>query len=103
VCNGITYGVSTLEDGRFDLEGGPFKSLSAVARTITGSEYSGPVFFGLKLTSRERKAARKIDRLSRSLSDLPRWSTCSMSALSVLRTKSTRDDSKPHRGAKWAR
>jgi Protein of unknown function (DUF2924) len=56
--NGITYRVRVLDDGRFDLDGRPFKSLSAVARAITGTVYSGPVFFGLKPTSRERKAAR---------------------------------------------
>lgn len=55
--NGITYRVRVLEDGRFDLDGRPFKSLSAVARVITGSVYSGPVFFGLKPSSRDRKAA----------------------------------------------
>ena len=56
--NGITYRVRVLEDGRFDLDGRAFKSLSAVARAITGSVYSGPVFFGLKPSSRDRKAAR---------------------------------------------
>ena len=56
--NGITYRVRVLDDGRFDLDGRPFKSLSAVARAITGTQYSGPVFFGLKPTSRERKAAQ---------------------------------------------
>lgn len=56
--NGITYRVRVLEDGRFDLDGHPFKSLSAVSRAITGTAYSGPVFFGLKPSSRERKAAR---------------------------------------------
>ncbi len=56
--NGITYRVKVMEDGRFDLNGRPFKSLSKVAREITGSVYSGPVFFGLKPSSRERKAAQ---------------------------------------------
>ena len=56
--NGITYRVKVMEDGRFDLNGRPFKSLSKVAREITGSVYSGPVFFGLKPSSRERKAAK---------------------------------------------
>jgi hypothetical protein len=56
--NGLTYRVKVMDDGRFDLDGRPFKSLSAVARAITGTVYSGPVFFGLKPTSRERKAAR---------------------------------------------
>lgn len=55
--NGLTYRVTVLDDARFDLDGRAFKSLSAVARAITGTSYSGPVFFGLKPTSRERKAA----------------------------------------------
>jgi hypothetical protein len=55
--NGLTYRVKVLDDGRFDLDGRAFKSLSAVARAITGTSYSGPVFFGLKPTSRARKAA----------------------------------------------
>ena len=55
--NGLTYRVKVLDDARFDLDGRAFKSLSAVARAITGTSYSGPVFFGLKPTSRARKAA----------------------------------------------
>ena len=47
-----------LEGGRFDLDGRPFKSLSAVARAITGSVYSGPVFFGVKPSSLDRKPAQ---------------------------------------------
>ena len=54
--NGVTYRVKVLEDGRFDLNGRPFKSLSRVATEITGTVYSGPVFFGLKPSSRARKA-----------------------------------------------
>ena len=56
--NGITHRVTVMNDGRFEFDGRPFKSLSKVAREITGTVYSGPVFFGLKPTSRERKAAR---------------------------------------------
>ena len=55
--NGITYRVKVLDDARFDLDGRAFKSLSAVARAITGTSYSGPVFFGLKPASRDRRAA----------------------------------------------
>jgi hypothetical protein len=57
--DGITYRVKVMDDGRFDLNGRPFKSLSKVAGEITGTVYSGPVFFGLKPSSRERKAAQK--------------------------------------------
>ena len=56
--DGITYRVKVMDDGRFDLNGRPFKSLSRVAREITGTVYSGPVFFGLKPSSRERKVAQ---------------------------------------------
>lgn len=53
--NGTTYRVTALDDGRFQLDGRPYKSLSAVARAITGSSYSGPVFFGLKPCHRDRQ------------------------------------------------
>lgn len=35
-------------EGTFEYEGKFFKSLSAVARHISGTRWSGPVFFGLK-------------------------------------------------------
>ncbi len=53
--NGINHRVAVLDDGRFEYQGRPYKSLSAVARAITGNTYSGPVFFGLKPSHRERK------------------------------------------------
>lgn len=34
--------------GLFEYEGSTFKSLTAVARQITGTHWSGPLFFGLK-------------------------------------------------------
>jgi len=34
-------------DGLFEYEGSTFKSLTAVARQITGTHWSGPLFFGL--------------------------------------------------------
>ena len=40
-------------DGTFEYEGKFFKSLSAVARHISGTPWSGPLFFGLKSKSRE--------------------------------------------------
>jgi hypothetical protein len=39
----------------FEYEGKRFASLSAIARSITGSQWSGPAFFGLK--ARGRKGA----------------------------------------------
>lgn len=45
--------VTALADGGFEYGGQRFKSLSAVARFITGSSWSGPLFFGL-ITSQGR-------------------------------------------------
>lgn len=39
--------VTVTADGLFDYEGRGFKSLTAVARQITGTHWSGPMFFGL--------------------------------------------------------
>ena len=44
--NGQTYLVEVAENG-FRLDGTVYRSLSAVARTITGARWSGPRFFGL--------------------------------------------------------
>lgn len=47
--------LTALANGGFDYEGRQFKSLSAAARHITGSQWSGPVFFGLIKTERKSK------------------------------------------------
>jgi hypothetical protein len=44
---GETHTVLVLEDG-FEWNGEPRRSLSAIAREITGTRWSGPSFFGLK-------------------------------------------------------
>ena len=44
---GRHYEVVVLDDG-FSWQGIHYRSLSAVARTITGTAWSGPLFFGLK-------------------------------------------------------
>jgi hypothetical protein len=44
---GRTYEVLVLDDG-FSWQGTHYRSLSAVARKITGTPWSGPLFFGLK-------------------------------------------------------
>jgi hypothetical protein len=40
--------VTVTAEGRFEYEGQTYRSLSAVARRITGTPWSGPLFFGLK-------------------------------------------------------
>jgi hypothetical protein len=47
--------VTALADGGFECEGKRFRSLSAAARHITGTQWSGPVFFGLIKTVRRPK------------------------------------------------
>ncbi len=44
---GVKYKVVVLENG-FSFRSNRYGSLSAVARQITGSHWSGPLFFGLK-------------------------------------------------------
>ncbi len=38
----------TVRDADFEYQGRPYRSLSAIARTITGTRWNGLVFFGLK-------------------------------------------------------
>lgn len=45
--NGATHTVEVVDEG-FRWNGQTYRSLSAVARTITGARWSGPRFFGLK-------------------------------------------------------
>jgi len=48
--NGRTYQVEAVKDG-FELDGRVWSSLSAIAKHITGTSWSGPRFFGLAKTS----------------------------------------------------
>ena len=50
---GITHPVKVLEDGIL-FRSKRYKSLSEVARVITGSRWSGPLFFGLKSAAKEQ-------------------------------------------------
>ena len=45
--DGVEHCVTVRDDG-LEYQGRPYKSLSAVARAITGSRWNGWVFFGLK-------------------------------------------------------
>ena len=45
--NGERHEVMAL-DGGFDYQGRKYRSLSAVARQITGTKWNGPLFFGLR-------------------------------------------------------
>lgn len=54
---GVLHQVDVGEDGAVHWNGRSWKSLSEVARAITGTRWSGPAFFGLK-TAVKDKAAR---------------------------------------------
>ena len=44
---GVEHAVTVLADG-FEYEGRPYRSLSAIARAITGTRWNGWTFFGLR-------------------------------------------------------
>ena len=44
---GVEHTVTVLQDG-YEWQGRPYRSLSAIARAITGTRWNGWVFFGLK-------------------------------------------------------
>ncbi len=56
---GRTYGVLVLDDG-FLWQNRQYRSLSALAKKITGTAWSGPLFFGLKPN---RTAARRSSQV----------------------------------------
>jgi hypothetical protein len=52
--NGAEHAVTVLRDG-FELEGRKYKSLSAIARAITGTRWNGWRFFGLRAAGRDER------------------------------------------------
>jgi hypothetical protein len=44
---GVRHEVTVVHNG-FEYQGKTYKSLSVIARTITGTRWSGPLFFGLR-------------------------------------------------------
>ena len=69
---GRSYDVLVLDDG-FSWQGTRYRSLSAIARKITGTAWSGPLFFGLKPN-------RPATRRSSPIPDLPGALTASSNA-----------------------
>ena len=60
---GVEHVVTVTADG-FEWQGRPYKSLSAIARAITGTRWNGWVFFGLRRGGR-RPAVDPVDRAQR--------------------------------------
>jgi len=57
--HGVTHRLTVLDDG-FDLHGERFRSLSEIARKITGVRWSGPLFFGLKSSAKEQRHGARV-------------------------------------------
>jgi Protein of unknown function (DUF2924) len=53
--------VTVLDDG-FDFGGDRFRSVSEIARKITGVRWSAPLFFGLKSFAKEQQ--RPVSRIA---------------------------------------
>jgi hypothetical protein len=47
IRQGVEHTATVLADG-FEYQGRRYKSLSAIARAITGTRWSGPLFWGLR-------------------------------------------------------
>jgi hypothetical protein len=54
---GQTHEVTATAEGAFLYRSSTYRSLSEIARKITGTRWSGPAFFGLKQPSRRADAA----------------------------------------------
>jgi hypothetical protein len=52
--HGVHHQLTVLEDG-VQFAGEHYRSLSEVARKITGSRWSGPLFFGLRAAAKEHR------------------------------------------------
>ena len=53
---GVEHCVTVLDDG-YEYQGRPYKSLSAVARAITGTSWNGWLFFGLRNYKKDGRAS----------------------------------------------
>ena len=52
---GVEHRVTVTRDGQFEYQGCVYRSLSRIAREITGAQWSGPLFFGLRKPGRRGK------------------------------------------------
>ncbi len=57
IWNGQRYEVVARENG-FEYDGQVFRSLSAIAREITGTRWNGKIFFGLKSSHRRKEGGQ---------------------------------------------
>ncbi|WP_297505454.1 DUF2924 domain-containing protein [Ferrovum sp.] len=56
---GVIHKVVVTPDGQYDFQGRMYPSLSMIAREITGTRWSGPLFFGLKVSATTKSSSKK--------------------------------------------
>lgn len=56
---GKQYQVIATQDGTYEFDGRPFESLSKIAFEITGTRWSGPLFFGLRARPDTKASPKK--------------------------------------------
>ncbi|WP_026597597.1 DUF2924 domain-containing protein [Methylococcus capsulatus] len=59
---GIEHRVSVAQDGQYEFEGRRYPSLSMIAREITGTRWSGPLFFGVKAPAKQKHPKKQGGR-----------------------------------------
>ena len=59
---GVIHRVVSTPDGQYDFQGRMYPSLSMIAREITGTRWSGPLFFGLKPSATPKSTSKKGGR-----------------------------------------
>ena len=59
---GVEHCVTVLDDG-YEYQGRPYRSLSAIARAITGTRWNGPVFFGAAPLRSAKMKSRPVRKL----------------------------------------
>lgn len=59
---GIEHRVAVAQDGQYEFEGRRYPSLSMIAREITGTRWSGPLFFGVKAPVKQKNSKKQGGR-----------------------------------------
>jgi Protein of unknown function (DUF2924) len=61
--HGVEHHVAVMQDGQYAYQGRPYPSLSMIAREITGTRWSGPLFFGLRGPAKTKPKTARGGRL----------------------------------------
>jgi hypothetical protein len=59
---GIEHRVTVAQDGQYEFAGRRYPSLSMIAREITGTRWSGPLFFGVKAPAKQKNSKKPRGR-----------------------------------------